>query len=241
MIIDSERIASYIRSLEAPGSGLCEEIRRAALAEGVPIIRPETASLLTFFVRLLNPRNILEVGCAVGYSALRMSEAMPAACRIVTMEKDPARVQKARENFRKAGETGRITLLEGDAAKLLETLDGSFDLIFMDAAKGQYIRFLPEALRLLSEGGVLFSDNVLQDGDVLESRFAVTRRNRTIHARMREYLYVLKHTEGLSTSVIPIGDGAAVTLKERTIDPDGIRAAAEQRTREQAPELPERQ
>lgn len=215
-MINSERIAAYIHSLEVPGSELCESVRKAALADQVPIIRPETASLLTFFVKLNRPERILEVGTAVGYSALLMSEAMPEDAVITTIEKYQPRIDQAKINFEKAGLGERIRLLEGDAAVILETLEGPFDLVFMDAAKGQYLHFLPQVLRLLRPGGMIFSDNVLQDGDVLESRFAVTRRNRTIHARMREYLYELKHTEGLTTSVIPIGDGVAVTLKEES-------------------------
>ena len=107
-----------------------------------------------------------------------------------------------------------ITLLEGDAAEVLKTLKEPYDFIFMDAAKGQYIHFLPEILRLLAEDGVLVSDNVLQDGDIIESRFAVTRRNRTIHKRMRDYLYELTHHENLVTSVLPIGDGITVSTRK---------------------------
>ena len=121
----------------------------------------------------------------------------------------------ARENFRRAGKEGVITLLEGDAMEWLARLSGPYDMIFMDAAKGQYIHFFPEIMRLLSDGGILISDNIFQDGDIMESRFAVTRRNRTIHSRMREYLYTLKHTEGLVTSLIPIGDGVAVSTKKK--------------------------
>ena len=109
--------------------------------------------------------------------------------------------------------TDRITLLEGDADDILKTLSGSFDLIFMDAAKGQYIHFMPEVIRLLAQGGLLISDNVLQDGDVIESRFAVSRRNRTIHSRMRDYLYELTHTEGLETTILPVGDGVTLSTK----------------------------
>ena len=107
----------------------------------------------------------------------------------------------------------KITLLEGDAADVLKELEGPYDFIFMDAAKGQYIHFLPEVLRLLAPGGILVSDNVLQDGDVVESRYAVVRRNRTIHSRMREYLWTLKHMDGLETIVLPIGDGMTVSVK----------------------------
>lgn len=214
-MIHSERITAYIHSLESPGSELCESIRKAALAEDVPIIRPETASLLTFFIKLNRPARILEVGTAVGYSALLMSEVMPRDAVITTIEKYQPRIDQAKINFAKAPQGNRITLLEGDAAEILKTLTEPYDLIFMDAAKGQYLNFLPDVLRLLKVGGMIFSDNVLQDGDVLESRFAVTRRNRTIHSRMREYLYLLKHTDGLTSSIIPIGDGVAVTVKEK--------------------------
>lgn len=216
-MINQERISAYIRSLETPGSELCESIRKAALAEDVPIIRPETASLLTFFIRLIQPKRILEVGTAVGYSALLMSEVMSDDAEITTIEKYEPRIAQAKVNFAKSPYGDRIHLLEGDAAEILKGLDGAYDLIFMDAAKGQYIHFLPDVMRLTAKGGMVFSDNILQDGDVLESRFAVARRNRTIHSRMREYLYELKHTPGLTTSLIPIGDGVAVTVKTEEI------------------------
>ena len=215
-MFDFERATDYIRSLELPGSTLCEEIQKDALAGDVPIIRPETASFLLFLISLKKPFSILEVGTAVGYSAIRMSEVMPAGASITTIEKYPPRIEEAKRNFARAPRGCDITLLEGDAADILKTLDKPYDLIFMDAAKGQYIHFLPDVLRLLAPDGLLFSDNVLQDGDVLESRFAVTRRNRTIHSRMREYLTMLTHTPELTTSVIPIGDGVSLTMKKNT-------------------------
>ena len=209
-----ERIGTFIRSLEEPGTPLLEEIRREALAEDVPVIRPETGSFLKTLLLLKRPKQVLEVGTAVGYSALLMCEALEEDGRITTIEKYEKRIPKARENFRRAGRGERITLLEGDAAEILKGLEGPFDMIFMDAAKGQYLNFLPDALRLLASGGLMVSDNILQDGDILESRFAVARRDRTIHSRMREYLYLLKHTKGLTTSIVPIGDGVAVSVKE---------------------------
>ena len=138
---------------------------------------------------------------------------MPPECRITTIEKFPPRIEAARENFRLAGEEGRVELLEGDAEEILYTLDGPFDFIFMDAAKGQYIHWLPRVLELLGEGGILLSDNIFQDGDVVQSRFAVERRDRTIHKRMREYLFALTHDERLETSLLPVGDGAALSVK----------------------------
>lgn len=212
-MIGNERITDYINSLESPESSICEMIRKEALADMVPIIRSETASLLKFFIRLTKPMNILEVGTAVGYSAIVMSEYMPDSAHITTIEKYEPRIPTAKQNFKRAKKEDVITLLEGDALEILHTLEGSYDLIFMDAAKGQYIHFLPDVMRLLAPGGLLISDNILQDGDVIESRFAVTRRNRTIHSRMREYLYRLTHTPELQTAVIPIGDGVAVSTK----------------------------
>ena len=213
MIVD-ERIVTFINSLDTKNSELLETIEREARADDVPIIRREMQSFLKVLLLLKKPANILEVGTAVGFSALLMSEYIPAGSRITTIENYEKRIPVARNNFRRAGKENRITLIKGDAAEVLKTLEGSYDFIFMDAAKGQYIHFLPEIMRLLPPGGCLVSDNVMQDGDVIESRFAVERRNRTIHARMREYLYELKHHEKLETSVIPLGDGVAVSVKK---------------------------
>ena len=151
----------------------------------------------------------------MGYSALLMAQASSGDCVITTIEKYEKRILKARENFRQAGMEERIILLEGDAGQILAGLTGSYDLIFMDAAKGQYIHWLPDVLRLLSPGGMLISDNVLQDNTILESRFAVERRDRTIHSRMREYLFQLKNHKDLTTSIIPIGDGVTVSVKNK--------------------------
>lgn len=212
MIID-ERTITYINSLENGDSPLLRAIAKEARDSFVPIIRKETASLLKTLVEMKQPKRILEVGTAVGYSALLMAEHMPADCYITTIEKYEKRIPIAKENFKRADMEERITLLEGDAEEILKSLNEPYDFIFMDAAKGQYIHWLPEVMRLLKVGGTLVSDNVLQDGELIESRFAVTRRNRTIHARMREYLYELKHREDLQTAIIPIGDGVTVSVK----------------------------
>jgi predicted O-methyltransferase YrrM len=159
------------------------------------------------------PLRILEVGTAVGFSAILMSEYMPEGGHITTIEKYEKRIPIARENFKRAGKEEQITLIEGDALEVMQSLEGPFDMIFMDAAKGQYIYYMPEAIRLLAPEGVLVSDNVLQDGDIIESRVVVERRNRTIHSRMREYLYELKHNEQLQTSILPLGDGVALSVK----------------------------
>lgn len=207
------RIATYINSLDQGHGEFCDIIAREARAAHVPIIRRETALLLQTMVAARRPMRILEVGTAVGYSSLLMVQVMPEGAHITTIENYKPRIEKAREHFAQAEAEKVITLLEGDAGEVLEVLSGTFDFIFMDAAKGQYIHWLPQILRLLEKNGVLFSDNVLQDGDIVESRFAVERRNRTIHGRMREYLYTLTHTEELLTSIIPIGDGVCLSVR----------------------------
>lgn len=213
MIVD-ERMVTYINSLDEGHTAFLEELERQAKKDHVPVIRREMQSYLKFLLAALRPARILEVGTAVGFSALLMCEYNPVPCRIVTIENYEKRIPVARENFKKAGREEQIRLIAGDAADILKTLEGPFDFIFMDAAKGQYLHFLPEILRLLESGGVLVSDNVLQEGDIIESKYAVERRNRTIYKRMREYLYELKHNDALVTSLIPLGDGVALSTKK---------------------------
>lgn len=214
MIVD-ERMVTYIRSLERPENPVIEAIEQEALDSFVPIIRKETQSFLKVMMLMNRPARVLEVGTAVGFSAILMSEYLPEGSHITTIENYEKRIPIARNNFKRAGKEEQITLIEGDALKVMKTLEGPYDFIFMDAAKGQYILYMPEAVRLLSDGGILMSDNVLQDGDIIESRFAVERRNRTIHSRMRDYLYELKHSDVLETSIIPLGDGVALSIKKK--------------------------
>lgn len=213
MAAEHDRITTFINSLDPGNDPFLDEVERAALADQVPIIRKDTQALLKFLMAQQNPGNILEVGCAVGFSALLMARYSSADTKITTIEKYGKRIPVARENFDKYDRDGKITLIEGDALEVLKELEPGYDFIFMDAAKGQYINFLPDCLRILDKGGLLVSDNVLQDGDVFESRFAVARRNRTIHARMREYLYELKHNEQLNTVILTVGDGMALSVK----------------------------
>ena len=212
MIIDP-RMATFIDSMDPGNPPWLDELEKEAIAGEIPIIRKPLQSFFRFLLRYVKPKSILEVGTAVGFSALLMSEYAPKDCKITTIEKYEKRIPVAKENFRKYGKDGQIELLEGDAADILKELQGPYDLIFMDAAKGQYLAFLPEVLRLMAPGGLLLSDNVLQDGDVIESRFALERRKRTTHARMREYLYELKHLPGYETVILPVGDGITLTTK----------------------------
>lgn len=215
MIVD-ERITAYINALERELPPLLKEIETTALSEGVPIIRKETQSFLRTLISMKKPKRILEVGAAVGFSSIFISEYMPFDGAVTTIERMPIRIEKARNNFKLAKKEETITLLEGDALEILKELvnkNKTYDFIFMDAAKAQYIYYLPEILKLLEPEGILLTDNVLQDGTVTESRFGIIRRDRTIHYRMREYLYALTHTNELDTSILPIGDGVALSVK----------------------------
>ncbi|MBQ0028375.1 MAG: O-methyltransferase [Lachnospiraceae bacterium] len=211
MIVE-ERMTTFINSMDLGNPEYLNELEKYALETFVPIIRKDMQAYLKFLMVQCQPAKILEVGTAVGFSALLMSEYAPDA-HITTIENYDKRIPIARANFEKYGKSDRITLLEGDAMEILPKLSDRYDFIFMDAAKGQYINFLPDIMRLLSPGGLLVSDNVLQDGDIIESKYAVVRRDRTIHTRMRDYLYTLKHTEGLTTAILPVGDGVTVSVK----------------------------
>ena len=205
---------TYINSLDRGNTPFLEELEQTALRDRVPVIRREMQSFIKTFLAMNQPGRILEVGTAIGFSTLLMCEYGREDLQIVTIENYDKRIPIARENFRRAGREDQITLLEGDAGELLKTLEGPFDMIFMDAAKWQYIHWLPDIRRLMAKGSVLISDNVLQEGDIIESHYLVERRKRTIYKRMREYLYELKHDPSFVTSILPLGDGVTVSVKQ---------------------------
>ena len=212
-MITDERFVTYIHSLEKPNSEILTEIEQAAHKDLVPIIRKEMESFLRVILTIKHPKEILELGTAIGYSAILMSECCDA--KITTIENYEKRIPIARENFEKAGKSDQLEVLEGDALEVMKTLPKEkYDFIFMDAAKAQYINYLPEVMRLLNPGGVLITDNVLQDGDLIQSKFVVRRRDRTIHKRMREFLETVKHDDRLETSIVPIGDGIVMAVKK---------------------------
>lgn len=213
MIVE-ERMRTYINSLDMGNTPFLEELEKTALEGRVPIIRKEMQSFLKVLLAANRPAKVLEVGTAVGFSTLLMCEYGPSDMKITTIENYEKRIPIARENFKRAGRESQIELITGDAGEILAKLDETYDLIFMDAAKGQYIHWLPDVLRLMHAGSILVSDNVLQEGDLIESHYLVERRNRTIYKRMREYLYELKHDPRLETSILPLGDGVAVSVKK---------------------------
>lgn len=209
-----QRINSYIRSLTADDPGELGAIYRDAIAAEVPVIRPEAREFMRTQLLMKQPEKILEIGTAVGYSSLFMLSVV-ASAQVTTMELDEKRIKKAKENINRMGKQDKINILEGDAYELLKTLpDEYYDFIFVDAAKAQYINYLPDVKRVAKHSAVIITDNVLQEGDVLESHFLVEKRNRTIHDRMREYLYAITHDGELVTSVLSVGDGMAVSVKK---------------------------
>ncbi len=211
MIVD-ERMLTFINSLDRGLTPFLEDLREKAEKDEVPIIRRNMQSFLRTWLTITKPTAILEIGTAVGFSAILMASYGDPTAKITTIEDFDRRIPVARENFRKSGYEDRITLLEGDAAEILPKLEGPYDFIFLDAAKGQYIRFLPEIRRMMRPGSVLIADNVLQGGDIIESHYIVERRNRTIYRRMREFLRAIKDDEGLESCVLPVGDGISISV-----------------------------
>ncbi len=212
-----ERISQFIQSFLPERNAFLERVRKEALSEAVPILREETAALLRVCLKTKDKPRILELGTAVGYSALVMMDAIEGEGEIVTVENFPPRIEKAKENFGASPYKDKICLMEGDGAEILAELlekKEQFSFIFLDAAKAQYPLWFPSLLKLLSSGGILFCDNILQGELLLESRFYLERRQRTIHKRMREFLRLLQREKSLETSILPIGDGVSLSIKK---------------------------
>lgn len=210
---DYERISSFVRSMAKEDEGELRELYRDAVRRGVPVIRPEARELLKTQLMIKKPKGVLEIGTAVGYSSIYMTGFLPAESKITTLELSEERTAEARANIEHFGRQSQIEVICGDAAETLKTLpDAAYEFAFVDAAKAQYIYYLPEVLRVLKPGSVILSDNILQEGEVLESHFLVEKRNRTIHDRMREYLYVITHDARLETAILPVGDGMAISV-----------------------------
>ena len=215
-MITNPKVLEYLDIISPVNSKAIEEIRAEAKRNYIPIIKRDTENLLKFVLKMQNPGSILEIGCAVGYSAAVMLENSDAD--IVTVEKMPERVEEAKRNIKYADFESRASILEGDAGEILKSLADKgekFDFIFMDAAKAQYITWLPMVKKLLKESGMIFSDNCLQEGDLAESSFAIRKRDKTIHKRMREYIYLLLHDETLESWIFSIGDGVLLSRSRR--------------------------
>ncbi len=212
---DMERISSFVNSFIKDDEGSLEEIYNEAVVRGVPVIRKASRELLKTQLLIKKPKNILEIGTAVGYSSLFMSQYTDEECRITTIELDEQRVATARDNIKLLGKENVIEVIKGDALFVLKELpDASYDFLFVDAAKGQYINYYEDVLRIAKPGAVIISDNILQDGEILESHYTVEKRNRTIHDRMREYLYNITHDDRVESAILSVADGMAVTVKK---------------------------
>ena len=217
-----ERLAIFLQSLETDKPDYLTQMELEARSRDVPLIREDTQGFLRTLLALLRPKRVLEIGTAEGFSAALMLTYGPKEMSLVSIEKDLSRWQIARKNQQRLLDEGvirpgQLKLLQGEADDLLPTLTGSYDLVFMDAAKGQYLHWLPDVLIRMHSGSVLVSDNCLFDGEIIQPRSLVRRRDRTIHARMRDYLFALTHTSCLRTSILPVGDGIALSvMKEET-------------------------
>ncbi len=213
-MIGNERLTGFINSLYKGNTPFLDALEREARDNRIPVIRKDTQAFLRFILKERNPGSILEIGAAVGFSAIFMAEYTSPECRISTIENYEKRIAPALRNIEKSGYSDKIRLISGDAADILPALQESFDMVFIDAAKAQYPFYLKEADRLIKPGGLIIADNCLQEGDILESRYAVERRNRTIHKRMREFLKEITASDRFTAALLPIGDGIAVAVKD---------------------------
>lgn len=215
---EMDKFLDYIRPDD---NELLTTMRKYAIDNYVPIIKNEMKQFLETIVLMHKPLKILEIGTAIGYSSISMTNIMAKyadldKCSIISIERSDEMYEQAISNIKKAGREGVIYVHHNEAELVLDSLlkaGEEFDMVFMDAAKGQYLTFLPNCMKLLKLGGLLISDNVLQGGDVAKSRFSVPRRQRTIHQRMREYLWELNHRDDLQTSILDIADGATISIK----------------------------
>ena len=193
--------------------GILAQLEDFANKNHVPIVQPEVAALLKVITLILKPKKVLEIGTAIGYSSILISTVLPKDAKIDTIDRYELMIERAKTNIKKANLENTINIIYGDATEVLKMLDKKYDMIFLDAAKGQYPEFLPQCIRLLNDGGVLISDNILYKGMIANDELVV-RRKKTIVTRLRSYLDHICNSEQLETSIIPIGDGVALSYKK---------------------------
>ncbi len=203
----------FLRSTIKREEGILKELEEYAALNHIPIVQPETAALLKVFVSLSKPKRVLEAGTAIGYSSIVIAKEMGESGIIDTIEIDDDMAEAARKNIERIGLSNQIRVLLGDALEVMECLNSSYDFIFLDAAKGQYNEYFNHAMRLLKQGGLLVSDNVLYKGLVAQNQ-KVIHKHRTIAVKLKEYLKQICNDERLQTTIIPIGDGLAVSIKK---------------------------
>ncbi|MDY4560409.1 MAG: O-methyltransferase [Peptostreptococcus porci] len=210
--IVNDLVEDYIRKTLKMNNGLLKEMEIYAEDNSVPIIHKEVSELLKVILKIHKPKRILEIGCAIGYSSIFFADVLNNDVEIITTERNPIMLEKAYENIKKAGLSDKIKILVGDAEETLKDIDGDFDMVFIDAAKGQYKLFFDIVFDKVKNGGIVISDNILYKGMIASDDFVV-KRKKTIVKRMRDYLDYICHQEFLDTSIIPIGDGVAISYK----------------------------
>lgn len=215
MEITNPKVRDYLSSVLPERSSELETLHRFATENNVPIIKHEMEQFLTFLVELHSPLRILEIGTAIGYSGTIMLQSAGSDARLTTLELSDKMADKALQTFDLFGLQDRVTLIRGDAVETIKFLDEAYDMIFMDAAKGQYMNYYEDTMRLLKPGGLLVADNILQDGLLVKSRYAIPRRQRTIHGRMREFVKLLMNHPDLTTTTQAIADGVCVAVRNR--------------------------
>lgn len=204
--------SNFIRKISSDFNYPLKDIKEFADSMYIPIIKPEVASFLNFIIKLKKPKNILEIGTAIGFSAIIMANAYEIS-NIITIEKDIERAEIAKDNFKRAGLSKRIELICGDANDVLPNLNKKYDLIFIDASKGHYKEFYQKSMRILNNGGLFVCDNILYKGYVVSEK-NVKHKRRTIVYRMREFIETLKSDNSLITTIVPLGDGLSLSIKE---------------------------
>ncbi len=207
-------IVNYINDVQPMCKGELGDLQKKALEKDIPIIDKETARFLSTLLSIYKPRKILEIGCAVGFSSALMSEYIGDG-HITTIDRFDIMINKAKKNFKKLNLENKITLLEGDAKEVLSKLTGEYDVIFLDAAKGQYINIINDCLNLLKKDGIIIADDIFQNGLIVQNIEDIPKRQRTIHRRLNEFIYKMSNTEGLESSIIPIGDGILLSHKTK--------------------------
>ena len=218
MPLIDDNLNAYLNKLMPMASGEIGKLQQKSYDEGVPIIPNDVVRLISVLLSIKKPKKILEIGCAVGFSSSFMSSYLQEGGYITTIERYPVMIEKAKDNIKRLNLEHKINLIEGDANQVLKTLDDEFDVIFMDAGKGQYINILPEVYRLLKIGGVIIADDILQNGNVAKPKEEIVKRQRTIHYRLNDFLWEITHNDGLNTSILTIGDGVAICYKTKNIE-----------------------
>lgn len=211
--VTEDYLHGYLRLIQPKYDGVLGEIQEEAQEKQVPIVPHEVARFLSTILSIKRPKEVLEIGTAVAFSAGLISRYLQPGGHVTTIDRYEVMLKDARENIKRMNLEETINLIEDDASNVLPTLTGPYDVVFLDAAKGQYAQFLPHILRLMPIGGILIADDVLQSGDIAKSRYSVPRRQRTIHKRMRNFLWDISHLDCLESSIIPIGDGVVLCHK----------------------------